>query len=248
MFLKNLQNSQKNTVLKKKLWHKCFLVNFAELLRIPFFIEHPRWLVQSPNVLKSARKKPQLFTLRNLFNKSCIQNHPFSCLEYFNYLKNLMSMSQSSRGWTWWCHWLYKSKMYLLLILFYMLFFSSEKVFLCMDSLFLQQYIVLYYNNVIIFNPSYNAGSSTLQFESLIIEQVRVWKLNTYQRKKEVSKIVVKSLILLQIYFHYHTITGPYKMKKNSWGGGEELPIMKYCRPPWLADEKKFPFQIVYNG
>ena len=43
-----------------------------------------------------------------------------------------------------------------------------------MDSLFLQQYIVLYYNNVIIFNPSYNAGGSTLQFESLIIEQVRV--------------------------------------------------------------------------
>ena len=43
-------------------------------------------------------------------------------------------------------------------------------------------------------------------------------------------------------------------MKKNSWGGGGggggsyQLPIMKYCRPPWLADEKKFRFQIVYNG
>ena len=26
---------------------------------------------------------------------------------------------------------------------------------------------------------------------------------------------------------------------------GEGVPIMKYCRPPWLADEEDFSFQIV---
>ena len=29
----------------------------------------------------------------------------------------------------------------------------------------------------------------------------------------------------------------PVEMKKI-WGGG--LPILKYCRPPWLADEQNF--------
>ena len=33
----------------------------------------------------------------------------------------------------------------------------------------------------------------------------------------------------------------PIEMKTNSRG----LPIMKYCRPPWLADEENFSFQIV---
>ena len=28
------------TLLKKRLWHKCFLVNFAKFLRAPFIIEH----------------------------------------------------------------------------------------------------------------------------------------------------------------------------------------------------------------
>ena len=34
----------------------------------------------------------------------------------------------------------------------------------------------------------------------------------------------------------------PVEMKKFLGGG---LRIMKYYRPPWLADEKKFAFQIV---
>ena len=35
------------TLLKKRLWHMCFLVNFAKFLRITFFTEHPRWLLLS---------------------------------------------------------------------------------------------------------------------------------------------------------------------------------------------------------
>ena len=56
VFLKFLQNSQENTcvrvsfliklqarpatVLKRRLWHRLFPVNFAKFLRTPFFTEH----------------------------------------------------------------------------------------------------------------------------------------------------------------------------------------------------------------
>ena len=32
------------TLWKKRLWHRCFPVNFAKFLRTLFFIEHLRWL------------------------------------------------------------------------------------------------------------------------------------------------------------------------------------------------------------
>ena len=62
LFLKILQNSQENTcarvsfliklqdlkpatLLKKRVWHKCFPVNFAKFLRTPFVPEHLGWLL-----------------------------------------------------------------------------------------------------------------------------------------------------------------------------------------------------------
>ena len=33
------------TLLKKRLWHSCFPVNFVKFLRTPFFTEHLRWLL-----------------------------------------------------------------------------------------------------------------------------------------------------------------------------------------------------------
>ena len=33
------------TLLKKRLWHRCFPVNFVEFLRTPLFIEHLWWLL-----------------------------------------------------------------------------------------------------------------------------------------------------------------------------------------------------------
>ena len=33
------------TLLKKRLWHRCFPVNFVKFLRTPFFTEHRRWLL-----------------------------------------------------------------------------------------------------------------------------------------------------------------------------------------------------------
>ena len=32
-------------LLKKRLWHMCFPVNFAKFLRTPLFTEHLRWLL-----------------------------------------------------------------------------------------------------------------------------------------------------------------------------------------------------------
>ena len=53
MFSEISQNSQGNTcvrltpgtLLKKRLCHRCFPVNFAKLLRTPFLKEHLRWLL-----------------------------------------------------------------------------------------------------------------------------------------------------------------------------------------------------------
>ena len=33
------------TLLKKRLWHRCFPVNFVKSLRTPFLTEHVRWLL-----------------------------------------------------------------------------------------------------------------------------------------------------------------------------------------------------------
>ena len=39
------QSLRPATLLKRRLWHRCFSVNFAKFLRTPFFIEHIRWLL-----------------------------------------------------------------------------------------------------------------------------------------------------------------------------------------------------------
>ena len=51
-FLKELQAETCNFIekwavalLKRRLWHRCFLVNFAKFLRTTFLTEHLRWLL-----------------------------------------------------------------------------------------------------------------------------------------------------------------------------------------------------------
>ena len=39
------------TLLKKRLWHKCFPVNFAKFLRTPFLIKHLQWLLITHDVV-----------------------------------------------------------------------------------------------------------------------------------------------------------------------------------------------------
>ena len=55
--LKNLAKFTGNTCarvffFKKRLWHRCFSVNFAKFLRTPFFIEHLWRLLREKNNVK----------------------------------------------------------------------------------------------------------------------------------------------------------------------------------------------------
>ena len=45
LFFNKVADPRPATLLKKRLWHRCFLVNFGEILRTPFLTEHLRWLL-----------------------------------------------------------------------------------------------------------------------------------------------------------------------------------------------------------
>ena len=44
LFFNKVAGLRSATLFKKRLWHKCFPVNFAKFLRTFFFTEHLRWL------------------------------------------------------------------------------------------------------------------------------------------------------------------------------------------------------------
>ena len=45
LFFNKVAGLRPAILLKKKLWHRCFPVNFSKFLRSPFFIEHLQWLL-----------------------------------------------------------------------------------------------------------------------------------------------------------------------------------------------------------
>ena len=45
LFLNKGADLRSATLLKKKLWHRCFPGNFGKFLRTPFFKEHLQWLL-----------------------------------------------------------------------------------------------------------------------------------------------------------------------------------------------------------
>ena len=45
LFFNNVASLRPVTLLKKRLWHRCFPVTFVKFLRTIFFIEHPWWLL-----------------------------------------------------------------------------------------------------------------------------------------------------------------------------------------------------------
>ena len=63
------------TLLKKRLWHRCFPVNFPKFLRAPFLIQHLRSLLLHMISFWSAFWKRLFFLPQNLF------------IYYFNVLK-----------------------------------------------------------------------------------------------------------------------------------------------------------------
>ena len=47
LFFNKVADLRSAALLKKRLWHRCFPVNFEKFLRTPFIIEHLRWLLLS---------------------------------------------------------------------------------------------------------------------------------------------------------------------------------------------------------
>ena len=45
LYLNKVTGLRPATLLKRRLWNRCFPVNFAKFLRKPFFIEHLWWLL-----------------------------------------------------------------------------------------------------------------------------------------------------------------------------------------------------------
>ena len=45
LFFNNVEGLMPAKLLKRRLWHRCFPVNFAKFWRTPFFMEHLRWLL-----------------------------------------------------------------------------------------------------------------------------------------------------------------------------------------------------------
>ena len=71
VFLQFSKNSQPQAwnFIKKRLWRRCFPVNFTKFLRTPFFSEHPWWLR-----LISASCKVKFCLLENGFSENSWKN------------------------------------------------------------------------------------------------------------------------------------------------------------------------------
>ena len=59
LFFNKVAGLRPATLFKKRLWHKCFPVNFAKFHRTPFYIEHLWWLLLKPDTLNKGTNKPQ---------------------------------------------------------------------------------------------------------------------------------------------------------------------------------------------
>ena len=59
LFFNKVAGLRPATLSKKRLWHRCFPLNFAKFLRTPFFTEHTRWLLLFFSLLL-----PNLYSLR----------------------------------------------------------------------------------------------------------------------------------------------------------------------------------------
>ena len=65
------------TLLKKRLWHRCFPVNFAKFIRTPFFKKHLWWLLLQAFISKWSRLIIQVILSR--FPLKPILSISFTC-------------------------------------------------------------------------------------------------------------------------------------------------------------------------
>ena len=75
LLLNKVAGLRSTILLKKKLWCRCFSVNFAKFLRTRFLIEHLRWLDKkkiSKKVNPLLSQKPNLRKMMNLVESDVI--------------------------------------------------------------------------------------------------------------------------------------------------------------------------------
>ena len=71
LFFNEATDLRPATLLKKRLWHKRFRVDFAKFLRTPFFTEHLQWLLLILTHFRSSRPEVFLEISQNLQENTC---------------------------------------------------------------------------------------------------------------------------------------------------------------------------------
>ena len=66
-----MKRLQPETLLKKRLWHSCFPVNFAKFLRTPFLTEHS-WETASNRFLYEGKIGFELIKIQLCEAKMCV--------------------------------------------------------------------------------------------------------------------------------------------------------------------------------
>ena len=81
-----LKRLLKRDFIKKRLWHRCFPVNFVKFLRTPFLTEHLRSLLLKCDALELAKEKRGHFLYRLFCSKGILSRFLFYlnvyCIEY----------------------------------------------------------------------------------------------------------------------------------------------------------------------
>ena len=99
LFFDKVVGPRAATLLKKRLWHSCFSVNFAEFLRTPFLTEHLWWLL--PCKVNSCINVGFLSVSLNLFLsiKICFNIwNSLNCFQQQHFLSQyLLFQSQHSK-------------------------------------------------------------------------------------------------------------------------------------------------------
>ena len=74
LFFDKVAGLKSVTLLKKRLWHRCFPVNFAKFVRTPFFIEHLRWLLLKIADNKNVEESDEMLTFSGRAFFTCVDN------------------------------------------------------------------------------------------------------------------------------------------------------------------------------
>ena len=66
---------KQSSFLRKRLWHRCFPMNFAKFLRTPFLTEHLRWLLYISGVLKTDKSECCSLQVCKFLMRNPIRDH-----------------------------------------------------------------------------------------------------------------------------------------------------------------------------